>query len=97
MTSLPGSSHSDVTALRDLILACANSPNQLKLNGKIVVSTFAGENCTFGERTVGAGWQRAVKEGMPPVGNLSDVGIKAAPISSLIIRCSLFPLFSTFR
>ena len=76
MSSLPGSSLSDATALRDLILACANSPNQLKLNEKIVVSTFSGETCTFGERSVSAGWQKAVKDGMPPVSNKPNVEIK---------------------
>jgi glucan endo-1,3-alpha-glucosidase len=67
MTSLSGSCRSDITFLRELILACASSPNQLKWGGKIVVSTFGGENCTFGERSVGAGWYSAVKDGMPPV------------------------------
>ncbi|KAF8494304.1 alpha-1,3-glucanase [Gautieria morchelliformis] len=67
MTSLPGSSRADATFLRELILACASSPNQLKWDGKIVVSTFGGEKCTFGERSVGAGWHSAVKDGMPPV------------------------------
>jgi glucan endo-1,3-alpha-glucosidase len=67
MTSLPGSSCSDVTLLRDLITACATSPNQLRWNGKIVVSTFGGETCTFGERSVSAGWRRVITDGMPPV------------------------------
>lgn len=67
MTSLPGSSRSDATFLRDLVLACADSPNQLRWNGKVVVSTFGGENCTFGERSVSAGWRSALKDKMPPV------------------------------
>ncbi|KAF8577364.1 glycoside hydrolase family 71 protein [Ramaria rubella] len=67
MTSLPGSSSSDATILREYINTYYNNPNQLRWNDEPVVSTFGGEHCTFGQDSVNAGWYTAIKEGIPPV------------------------------
>jgi glucan endo-1,3-alpha-glucosidase len=37
-------------------LKYADNPNQLQVNGKTFVSTFAGESCNFGAASVPEGW-----------------------------------------
>jgi glucan endo-1,3-alpha-glucosidase len=62
MTSLPCASPSDAQALRSLVLKFASHPNQLRYT-KLqsdplpLVSTFAGETCTFGQDTPSNGWR----------------------------------------
>ncbi|KAI8994112.1 glycoside hydrolase [Trametes punicea] len=43
--------------LRNLTNAFSGRRNQLKVDGKALVSTFAGESCTFGEQDVYTGWR----------------------------------------
>jgi glucan endo-1,3-alpha-glucosidase len=56
MTSLGCSSSNDANTLVSLVQRFANHPNQAKHNGKTLVSTFAGSDCTFGTGSV-HGWQ----------------------------------------
>lgn len=53
---LPCSSPADAQTLRNYITTYAQHPNQLKLNGRVLASTFAGESCTFGQGSVAQGW-----------------------------------------
>ncbi|KAH8824975.1 glycoside hydrolase [Flagelloscypha sp. PMI_526] len=56
MSVLPCDSPEGGQALRDKVLKYADNPNQLQVNGKTFVSTFAGESCNFGAASVPEGW-----------------------------------------
>lgn len=42
--------------MANIVATYANSTAQGKIDGKTVVSTFAGEYCTFGQGSLNAGW-----------------------------------------
>ncbi|KAH7890334.1 glycoside hydrolase family 71 protein [Phlebopus sp. FC_14] len=68
MTSLPCSTAEDATALHQYIQAYASHPSQLMISGRALVSTFAGQGCTFGLESVDEGWGFAIrKQGLPMV------------------------------
>lgn len=67
MSSLPCAKTGDGQLLRTFIRAYANHPNQLLYNGKVFASTFAGENCKFGQSTVNQGWTSVLKTSLNPV------------------------------
>ena len=67
MTSLPCAKTGDSATLRRYVEMYASHPNQLLVNGKMFVSTFAGESCTFGQQNVNNGWISTLKTGLPPV------------------------------
>lgn len=46
--SLPCATAADIQALQSYVSRYANHPNQLLIDGKPLVSTFAGEGCSFG-------------------------------------------------
>jgi hypothetical protein len=54
----------DASLLKSYINHYANHPNQLFYQGKQVVSSFSGESCTFGQGSLNAGWNYAVKTGV---------------------------------
>lgn len=56
MTSMSCGSTADATTLVNLVKAHASSPAQALVNGKVLVSTFAGSSCTFGSGSLN-GWQ----------------------------------------
>ena len=66
MTSLSCSSAGDVTVLQNYINTYSSHPNVLQYNNKILITTFAGESCTFGQGSVDAGWNFALKTGSLP-------------------------------
>ena len=53
---MPCSSPDDAAQLRQYITTYAQHPNQLKVNGRVFASTFAGESCQFGQGSVAEGW-----------------------------------------
>ena len=53
----PCSSPQDATTLVNYVIQYANHPNQLKYDGKVFVSTFAGDTCTFGSDSSSDGWK----------------------------------------
>ncbi len=53
---MPCASPDDAQQLRNYITTYAQHPNQLKVNGRVFASTFAGESCTFGQGSVPQGW-----------------------------------------
>ncbi|KAH9480429.1 Glucan endo-1,3-alpha-glucosidase agn1 [Psilocybe cubensis] len=57
MSSFPCASPNDAQALRDLVNAHASHPNQLQIDSKAFVSTFAGEACNFGQGSTANGWK----------------------------------------
>jgi glucan endo-1,3-alpha-glucosidase len=63
MTSLPCSQPGDAINLQNYIKTYASHPNQLIYQNQALVSTFAGDACTFGMADSNSGWQYAVKSG----------------------------------
>ncbi|KAI0785282.1 glycoside hydrolase [Abortiporus biennis] len=57
MSVFPCSSSDNAAALRKYITDFSNHPSQLKYNGKVFASTFAGESCTFGAGNSPDGWK----------------------------------------
>ncbi|EIW68225.1 hypothetical protein TREMEDRAFT_44661 [Tremella mesenterica DSM 1558] len=56
VTSFSCSSANDATNLANLVTTYKSSSAQATHNGKILVSTFAGDGCSFGQGSVTAGW-----------------------------------------
>ncbi|THH03990.1 hypothetical protein EW145_g5848 [Phellinidium pouzarii] len=56
MTALPCATARNAASLRNYITTYAKHPSQFKYNGKVFASTFSGEKCTFGQRSVSQGW-----------------------------------------
>ncbi|WWD19155.1 hypothetical protein CI109_103613 [Kwoniella shandongensis] len=56
VSSLGCSSANDAVNMVNTIASYANNTAQAKYNGKTIVSTFAGEDCTFGQGSMNAGW-----------------------------------------
>lgn len=54
---LPCASPADAAALRNYITEYAAHPAQFKYQGKVFVSTFSGEGCTFGQGNAAQGWK----------------------------------------
>ncbi|KAI0778002.1 glycoside hydrolase family 71 protein [Irpex lacteus] len=63
MTSLSCNSAPDADLLKAYISSYRNHANQQKINGKVLLSTFAGSDCCFGQDTVDDGWTFAIKSG----------------------------------
>ncbi|KAI0711667.1 glycoside hydrolase family 71 protein [Earliella scabrosa] len=61
MGSLPCSSASHATTLQSYIRTYANNTSTYQYNGRMLVSTFAGEACTFGKPSLNEAWVSAVK------------------------------------
>ena len=67
MSVLSCNSASDVAPIRNYINKYAAHAAQLNFRGRPLVSTFAGERCTFGQGSVNDGWISAVRTGVPSV------------------------------
>ncbi|OJT10982.1 Glucan endo-1,3-alpha-glucosidase agn1 [Trametes pubescens] len=61
MSSLPCSAAADAQPLQTYIKTYANNTSQMTYNGRMLVSTFAGEACTFNSSSLNAGWVNALK------------------------------------
>ena len=83
MTSLSCSSASDAQNLVNMVKTYASNPSQAMHNGKVLVSTFAGSDCTFGTGSSN-GWQTAFVQAL----NAQGVDIFFVP--------SLFSDITTF-
>ncbi|KAH9917216.1 glycoside hydrolase family 71 protein [Amylocystis lapponica] len=69
MTSLPSDTEADAAQLYDYLVTCAAHPNQLIYDGKVFVSTFAGEHSRFGQPDLNSSWAyvKSVLEQVAPV------------------------------
>jgi len=83
MTSLSCSSASDAQNLVNLVKTHSTDPSQATHNGKVLVSTFAGSDCTFGTGSVN-GWQTAF------VDALRSQGVNIFFVPSLFADVSTF-------
>lgn len=57
LRSFPCASPNDAQTLRNLVNAHVSHPNQLQIDSKAFVSTFAGEACNFGQGSAANGWK----------------------------------------
>ncbi|RXK35703.1 hypothetical protein M231_07031 [Tremella mesenterica] len=80
MTSLPCSSTSDASNLVSLVKQFASSSAQATHEGKVLVSTFAGSDCTFG----GGDWMTSF------VQPLKSSGVEISFVPSLFVPISTF-------
>lgn len=87
MTVMGCGSWNDATTLVNLVKQFANHPNQAKQNGKVLVSTFAGSDCTFGTGSMN-GWSSAF------VNTLSAAGVDIFFVPSIFTDPSVFPSIS---
>lgn len=67
MTVMSCGSASDGNTLVNLVKTFANHPNQALVNGKVLVSTFAGSDCTFGTGNM-QGWKGAFVDALQSAG-----------------------------
>ncbi|KAI0629701.1 glycoside hydrolase family 71 protein [Trametes polyzona] len=69
MSSIHGSSREHVHILREYIAAFADHPCQLRYEGKVLASTFSGQDSLFGHTTLQEGWQyvKSVLESVAPI------------------------------
>ena len=67
MTVMSCGSWADGVTLVNLVKRWANHPNQAMHNGKVLVSTFAGSDCTFGMGS-NSGWQSAFVDALKSQG-----------------------------
>lgn len=69
MTVLPCSSFSDADLLKSYVTTYAGHSAQAYYEGKQLLSTFAGSDCSFGVGDWNSGWQQAVKTPLASTGN----------------------------
>ena len=100
MSSLPCSSRENAGILQMYIRKYANHPNQMLYNGSVLVSTFAGEQCTFGSSSLNDGWRDTLKVGLPPVYFVPSLFVDPNTFSELTVMDGAFSvssIFSTFQ
>ncbi|KII85452.1 glycoside hydrolase family 71 protein [Plicaturopsis crispa FD-325 SS-3] len=86
MSSLPCTAAGDTAAVQSFITTYSSHPNQLQQDGKAVVSTFAGESCTFGQGSLNDAWTTAVKaSSLPPVYFIPSFFVDPATFSGLSV------------
>ncbi|KAI0919228.1 hypothetical protein AcV5_002197 [Taiwanofungus camphoratus] len=69
MTSIPANSEQDALLLHDYVARYAKHPNCLLYDGKVLVSTFAGENSLFNQASLNQAWAyvKSILEQAAPV------------------------------
>ena len=73
---IPCGSHADAERIRKYVTDYQSHPNQMKVDDRIVVSTFAGESCRFGANDLNQGWSETLKSAdMPPVLPLTPLSL----------------------
>lgn len=89
---IPCGSRTDAERIRKYVKDYQSHPNQMKFNGRIVVSTFAGESCRFGTNDLNQGWSETLKStDMPPVLPFSPLDLLA--LLSVMFSDLVYPLF----
>lgn len=84
MTSLGCGSAQDAATLVSLVQTFASSSAQAMHNGKVLVSTFSGESCTFGTGNVDAAWSNLFRQA------LNNNGVNIFFVPSLFSNPSTF-------
>ncbi|PIL27271.1 hypothetical protein GSI_10418 [Ganoderma sinense ZZ0214-1] len=73
MTSLPCSSAQGIDTLQHYIRTYANHTDYFRFNNRMLVSTFAGEECRFGERSLDEGWKQVLRPKLADGSAVPDV------------------------
>lgn len=68
MTAMSCGNVVDAATLVALVSSFSKSPAQTLHNGKVLVSTFSGENCAFGRSSAADGWNTMFKKPLKLVG-----------------------------
>ncbi|KAJ3563808.1 hypothetical protein NP233_g8693 [Leucocoprinus birnbaumii] len=63
MSTLPCAMASQGEALQDFVTEFHNHSNQFMYKGKMFVTTFGGEQCSYGQKTMDDGWWKILKSG----------------------------------
>jgi glucan endo-1,3-alpha-glucosidase len=83
MTSLPCASVADgQSIINNFIAPFKSHPNRYIYNGKMFLSTFAGQSCTFGQGSAPAGWKWLVANAGTPLYFIPNVQIDNAALLS---------------
>jgi glucan endo-1,3-alpha-glucosidase len=82
MTVLRCGGSSNATLLQNYINTYSSHPNILQYDNKMLITTFAGQSCTFGQASVDAGWTFAIKTGLPAVYFIPSFFVDPATFSS---------------
>ncbi|KAH9945573.1 glycoside hydrolase family 71 protein [Amylocystis lapponica] len=90
MTSLPCSSASNIAAVQGFVKNYSSHSNQLLYNGKVFLSTFSGESCTFGASSVNQGWINAVKTNVPAVYFMPSFFVNPTTFSTYTVQDGSF-------
>ncbi|EJD03163.1 glycoside hydrolase family 71 protein [Fomitiporia mediterranea MF3/22] len=82
MSILPCVSPENATALRKTATAYADHPAQFKYNNKAFVSTFSGEQCTFGQGNAAQGWSSQFKSQLSNIFFVPNLNIDPTTLGS---------------
>lgn len=63
-SELPCATSDEVTIIRNYINTYASHPNQLWYQDRLIVSSFSGQNCLFGQGNFNDGWNYAIRNGV---------------------------------
>ncbi|KAF9648563.1 glycoside hydrolase family 71 protein [Thelephora ganbajun] len=91
MAVIPCGLRADAERIRKYITDYQSHPNQMKFNGSIVASTFAGESCRFGTNDLNQGWLETLKSAdMPPVWFIPSLFVDPSEFPRLTVMDGYF-------
>ncbi|KAI0646055.1 glycoside hydrolase family 71 protein [Trametes meyenii] len=88
MSSLPCLNASHAEPLQTYIKTYVNNTSQMTYNGRVLVSTFTGEACTFGTDSLNQAWTDALKPGngsVPDIWFLPSFFVDPTTFSNLTV------------
>ncbi|KAI0674056.1 glycoside hydrolase family 71 protein [Trametes maxima] len=88
MSSFPCLNASDAEPLQTYIKTYANNTSQMTYHGRVLVSTFAGEACTFGADSLNQAWADVLKPGngtLPDVWFIPSFSVDPTTFSNLTV------------
>ncbi|KAG8721825.1 hypothetical protein FRC08_009902 [Ceratobasidium sp. 394] len=93
MTVLPCASAADGQCLiDDFITPIRGHPSRFRFNSKMLLSTFAGQWCTFGQATPSAWWQWFIANAGTPVYFIPNFQVDVSELSTTWIWLDSYKL-----
>jgi len=94
--SIPGHSETDTTHLVSYLSSLACHPRLFRhpRSGRVVISTFSGENCHFGKDCLDKGWSH-LKQELSVVSPVRPFQQLSVPVAHAIAQVDLVPAFFT--
>ncbi len=94
-SSIPGVSETDAEFLRQYVELVGHHPNQFSYQGRALVSTFAGDQCTFGQASPAVGWRvaRTALERVCPVSPTLTSGTVCSHVEAHNYQIHIIPAF----